>query len=282
MKNRGRGRRIGRKIARNEARWGRPGRRGEKKKRKAWARVRRELWLSSDARVLRRGPARREKRRMRSRQDASAPGWNEEGWSGREQRTDIYLETNVTLLWTYRCQKANNGTIFAPSALAIFRFCLLLLLLLFPSLPSPSSSSSSPWPSTTSSSISRSFASRPPGEEALAGLSPPRFLLRARFRERRMRVRYVDAVVGAAVSRHRIYRGRTARRYVKEGAAANLSTRSIADKYLGRSTCIPSILCSTFAYISFFFFFSLSLFLSVALDAASTRFSFHADFSKLV
>lgn len=118
------------------------------------------------------------------------------------------------------------------------------------------------------------------GQRALAGF------LRARFRERRMRVRYVDAVVGAAVSRHRIYRGRTARRYVKEGA------RSIADRYLGRSLYVHSFhslfsRLHTFPFFRFSFFAFVSLPRRVALTTPS-RFCFHAflffyaDFSKLV
>ena len=210
--------------------------------------------------MLRRGPARREKRRMRSRQDARPR--LERRRMKRTRTEDGHLLGNecnfiVNLSLSEGKQWYDLCTICPCNLSPLPRPLLLVFFVL--------SSSRSPWPSSTFSSVSSSLA--PPGE---LWLGSPRRVSCARFRERRMRVRYVDAVVGAAVSRHRIYRGRTARRYVKEGAAANLSTCSIADRYLGRSTCIPSILCFTFAYISFFFFLSLSLSLSlssVALDA---------------
>lgn len=99
---------------------------------------------------------------------------------------------------------------------------------------------------------SRSFSSSISGWLLLRrSLSPSavRFLPGARtVSERRMRVRYVDVVVGAAISRHRIYRERTARRYVKEGLPRT-SPLARSPTGIWAATCIPSILCSTFAYI---------------------------------
>lgn len=84
-----------------------------------------------------------------------------------------------------------------------------------------------------------------------------------------MRVRYVDAAVGAAISRHRIYRERYSSPICKRGVSLPLSlslsrTRGSLDRrqVSGLRRCIPSILlfdvCTTFFFFFFFRFFVLS------------------------
>lgn len=167
----------------------------------------------------------------------------EERWSGRERRTDIYLETNVTLLWTYRCQKANNGTIFAPSALPIFPFFFSFSF-------SFSSSSSITLLLVLRSHLPSCLPLLRPGRDAHGSN-------RTRFRKegcgcdtwtRRLAPRYRDIASIASV---------TARRYVKEGYPSlslplSLDRRQVS----GLRRCIPSILlfdvCTTFFFFSIF------------------------------